>query len=118
MGLHFALEECLDTLFGERHALGVAQLGVGLGVAILVAANGRGLVALGKRREDGLVDRAGELDAGLLRSGLERALELVAVLEERAGSMRRSLRIASCRARPSACSFAPAAPFFFDCASA
>lgn len=34
------------------------------------------------------------------------------------GSVPRKARIASCCARPSACSFAPAAPFFLDCASA
>ena len=37
---------------------------------------------------------------------------------EVSGSPRRSSRIFSCIARPSACCFAAAAPFFFDCASA
>jgi hypothetical protein len=45
MGLHLAREERLD-IFGKRHALGVAQLGIGLGVAIFVTADGRRLVAL------------------------------------------------------------------------
>ncbi len=84
MGLHLALEERLDAL-GERHALGVAQLRVGLGVAVLVAADGGRLVALGEGGEDRLPGRGRELDAGLLRGGVEQALELVAVLDERAG---------------------------------
>ena len=47
MGFHFALEERFDAL-AEGYALGVAQLWIGLRVAILIAANSRGLIALAK----------------------------------------------------------------------
>jgi len=45
MGLHLAIEERFDALV-ERNALGVAKLRIGLGVAILVAADGGRLIAL------------------------------------------------------------------------
>src|SRR5437764_7049765 len=41
VGLHLALEERLDP-FGEGHALGIAQLGVRLRIAVMVATYGGG----------------------------------------------------------------------------
>ena len=61
MRLHLALEEGLDRL-GERDALGVAQLGIRLQLPLTVEAGGRFGIALGERREDGLLDRGWDLD--------------------------------------------------------
>jgi hypothetical protein len=47
VGPHLALEKGLDAL-GQRHALGVAQLRVGLGVALLITADRGGFVAFGE----------------------------------------------------------------------
>ena len=56
VGLHLAIEERLDAL-GERDALRVAQIRVGFGIAVLVAADDGGLVALRQRGEDACVFR-------------------------------------------------------------
>ena len=42
MRLHFARKKSLH-IFGERHAFGIAQLGIGFGIPLLVAADGRRL---------------------------------------------------------------------------
>ncbi len=47
----------------ERHALGVAQLRVGLGVAVGVTTDGGCFVAFGKGGEDRLSDSGGEFEA-------------------------------------------------------
>src|SRR5690606_2337126 len=72
-----------SDLIGERHALGVAQLGIGLGAAFLVATDRGGLVALGKGRQDRLLDGRPKLESSLANRLAECALELRPVLEER-----------------------------------
>jgi hypothetical protein len=64
----------MDVL-AQRHVLGVAQLGIRLGVAVLVAADGGRLVPLGERGEDGLAQRRRELEAAPLDGGVQGAIE-------------------------------------------
>ena len=84
MGKNFAGEEVVDG-FGEGHALGVAQVGIGLRCVVLVEAGGCLLVAFGKRGEDGLEDGGRELDAPGLGLGLEGGEKGGALEEELVG---------------------------------
>src|SRR5690606_3224675 len=90
VGPHLALEEGADAgrdpvrvggivTVGERYPLGVAQFGIGLGLAVLVATDRGGLVALGEGRQDRLLDGRGQLEAGLAGRHAEYAYELLPV---------------------------------------
>src|SRR5438128_1904965 len=57
--LHLAFREGFDRL-PERNVLGVAELGVRLGITARIATDRGGLVALGEGREDRLLHRRGE----------------------------------------------------------
>src|SRR5688572_24166869 len=67
---------------GRFNVLGVAEVGVGLGVAGRVAADLGGLVALGQGGQDRLAEGGGELQAGSLDGGVEGLLEGAAVAVE------------------------------------
>src|SRR5690606_8437862 len=68
---------------GERYALGIPQLGIGLGVAVLVATDCGGLVALGEGRHDCLLDGCRKFQVGLAGCIAEYEYALFPVLEER-----------------------------------
>ncbi len=78
---HLALEIRLHVLL-ERHGLGVAQLGVRLGIPLRVAADLGGLVAFAQSREHGPELWAGEAQADFLAGGLEAGEEGFAVFAE------------------------------------
>jgi len=114
---HLAIEERLDRL-GERHAFGIAQLRVGLRVAVLVAANRAGLVSFAECCQNGLSNRSREFQTGALGRVVQHALERLPIFEEGASQTAHKLADRLCAAQPSANSFSAAGPFFFDCASA
>src|SRR6266545_6446305 len=82
VGLDLALEEGLDAV-GEGNAFRVAPLGVRLGLALGVAADGGRLVALGQGGKDGPRRWGRKFDSRLARGHFERRLEGGPVLVER-----------------------------------
>ena len=81
MWLHLALEERLDVL-QKRHLLRVAQLRIGLGAALPVAADLRLFVAFRQRGENGLPERRGQLELRLLNHPGKLVLEDGPIQEE------------------------------------